>query len=111
MRDPYITETPDMQQQSDDVMKANSKTAEENMVVTWSFLQQERIYNESKEKQTRNQCHFPGFKDRLKRFYFPTIPLWTKIVQIKVKKNKSNENFEQSLQKPISMLKQRNVSK
>ena len=47
-----------MQQQSDDVMKANSKTAEENMVITcripsfWNeFLQQEHIYNESKEKQ------------------------------------------------------------
>ena len=53
-----ITETPDMQQQSDDVMKANSKTAEENMGITcripsfWNeFLQQEHIYNESKEKQ------------------------------------------------------------
>ena len=39
-------------------MKANSKTAEENMGITcripsfWNeFLQQEHIYNESKEKQ------------------------------------------------------------
>ena len=54
-----IAETPDMQQQSDDVMKVNSKTAEENMVITCStssfwneFFQQEHTDNESKEKQT-----------------------------------------------------------
>ena len=56
-----ITETPDMQQQSDDVMKVNSKAAEENMVITcrissfWNeIFQQEHIDNESKEKQTKN---------------------------------------------------------
>ena len=45
-----------MQQQSDDAMKANSKTAEENIVITsrlssfWNeFFQQELIYHESKE--------------------------------------------------------------
>ena len=65
-----------MQQQSDDVMKANSKTAEENMGITcripsfWNeFLQQEHIYNESKEKQKKNQYCCPNFTDRLKRFY------------------------------------------
>ena len=47
-----ITETPDMQQESDDIMKVSSKTAEENMVITcrissfWSeFFRQEHIDN------------------------------------------------------------------
>ena len=94
-----ITETPDMQQQSDDVMKANSKTAEENMVITgrnsslWNeFLQKEHNDNESKEKQRISIIILILF-DRLKRLYLPTIPLWTKIMQNKVKKNKSNEKF------------------
>ena len=85
-----IAETPDMQQQSDDVMKVNSKTAEENMVITcrtssfWNeFFQQEYIDNESKEKQTKNQYYCPDFIDRLNRFYLPAIPLWTKIMQNK----------------------------
>ena len=89
-----------MQQQSDDVMKANSKTAEENMGITcripsfWNeFLQQEHIYKENKEKQKKNQYCCPNFTDRLKRFYLPTIPLWTKIMQNKAKKNKSIEKF------------------
>ena len=88
-----ITETPDMQQESDDVMKVNSKTAEENMIITcrissfWNeFFQLEYIDNKSKEKQTKNQYYCPDFIDRLKRFYLPTIPLWTKIMQNKVKK-------------------------
>ena len=77
-----ITEKPDMQLQSDDVMKVNSKTTEESMVITcrissfWNeFLQQEHTDNEGKEKQTKNQYYCPGFIDRLKRFYLPTIPL------------------------------------
>ena len=89
-----ITET-DMQRQSDDVVKVNSKTAEENMVITcrissfWNeFFQQEHIDNESKEKQTKNQYYCPDFIDWLKLFYLPTILLWTKIMQNKVKKNK-----------------------
>ena len=69
-----------MQQQSDDVMKANSKSTEEkNMVITcrilsfWDeFLQQEHIDNKSKEKQTKNQYYCPDFVDRFKRFYLPT---------------------------------------
>ena len=69
-----------MQQQSDDVMKANCKSAEEkNMVITcrilsfWDeFLQQEHIDNKSKEKQTKNQYYCPDFVDRFKRFYLPT---------------------------------------
>ena len=47
-----------MQQQSDDVMKANSKTAEENMGITcripsfWNeFLQQEHITKAKKNKK------------------------------------------------------------
>ena len=89
-----------MQQQSDIVMKVSSTTVEENMVITctissfWNdFFQQEHIDNESKEKQTKNQYYCPDFIDRLKRFYLPTIPLWTKILQNKVKKNKSKEKF------------------
>ena len=74
------TGTPDMQQQSDDVMKANSKSTEEkNMVITcrilsfWDeFLQQEHIDNKGKEKQTKNQYYCPDFVDRFKRFYLPT---------------------------------------
>ena len=95
-----FTETPDMQQQSDDVMKVNSKTADENMVIAYrissfwnEFFQQEHIDNESKTKQTKSQYYCPDFIDRLKCFYLPTIPLWTKIMQNKVKKNKSNEKF------------------
>ena len=77
-----------MQQQSHDVMKANSKSAEEkNMVITcrissfWNeFLQQEYNDKESKEKQTKNQHYCPNFVDRLKRFYLST-------------KNTSNKKF------------------
>ena len=69
-----------MQQQSDDVMKANCKSAEEkNMVITcrilsfWDeSLQQEHIDNKSKVKQTKNQYYCPDFVDRFKRFYLPT---------------------------------------
>ena len=93
-----ITETPDMQ--SCDVVKANSKTTEENMVITcrissfWNeFLQQEHIDNKSIKKQTKNQYYCPDFIDWLKRFCLPTISLWTKIMQNKVKKSKSNEKF------------------
>ena len=113
-----------MQQESDDVMKVNSKTAEENMIITcrissfWNeFFQLEYIDNKSKEKQTKNQYYCPDFIDRLKRFYLSTIPLGTKIMQNKVKKKinqtKSLQTYqsEQSLQKPIPMHKQRNVSK
>ena len=95
-----------MQQESDDVMKVNSKTAEKNMIITcrissfWNeFFQLEYIDNKSKEKQTKNQYYCPDFIDRLKRFYLSTIPLWTKIMQNKVKKKnkkkkkKSNEKF------------------
>ena len=90
-----------MQQQSDIVMKVSSITVEENMVVTctissfWNdFFQQEHIDNDSKEKQTKNQYDYcPDFIDRLKLFYLPTIPLWTKILLNKVKKNKSKEKF------------------
>ena len=95
------TETPDMQQQSDDLTKVNSKTAEENMAITcrissfWNeFFQQEQIDNKSKEKQTKNQYYCPHFIDRLKRFYLPMIPLRTKIMLNKAKKNKSNEKFQ-----------------
>ena len=96
-----ITETPDMQQQSDDLMKFNSKTPEENMAITcrissfWNeFFQQEHTDNESKEKQTKNQYCCPNFIDRLKCFYLPMNPLRTKIIQNKAKKNKSNEKFQ-----------------
>ena len=95
-----ITETPDMQQPSDDAIKANPKTAKEKMVITcrissfWNeFLQQEHIDNESKEKQTKNLYYCPDFIDRLKRCYLPTIPLWAKIMQNKLKKDKSNKKF------------------
>ena len=88
-----------MQQESDDVMKVNSKIAEENVIITcrissfWNeFFQLEYIDNKSKEKQTKNQYYCPDL-DRLKCFYLSTIPLWTKIMQNKVKKNKSNEKF------------------
>ena len=86
--------------QSCDVVKANSKTTEENMVITcrissfWNeFLQQEHIDNKSIKKQTKNQYYCPDFIDWLKRFCLPTISLWTKIMQNKVKKSKSNEKF------------------
>ena len=87
----FITETPDMQQQSVDAMKANSKTAERNMVITcrisshWNeFLQQEHIDNESEERQTKNQHYCPDFMNRLKQFYLPMIQLWSNIMQNKV---------------------------
>ena len=90
-----ITEKPDMQQQSDDAMKANSKNTEEKMVITCrvssfrnEFLQQEHIGNE------RISIIVPIFGDRLKRFYLPTILLWKNIMQNRVTKNESNEKFE-----------------
>ena len=83
-----ITETSDMQQQSDDAMNTNSKTTNEIMVIRcrissfWNgFFLQEHIDNGSKEKQTKNQFCCSGFKDLLKRFYLSTIPLQTKIMQ------------------------------
>ena len=76
------------------LQKSISKIAEENMVIACrissfgnDFLQQQYIDNESEEKQTKNQYHCP---DQLKRFYLPWIPLWTNIMQNKVKKNNSN---------------------
>ena len=109
--------------QSCDVVKANSKTTEENMVITcrissfWNeFLQQEHIDNKSIKKQTKNQYYCPGFIVWLKHFYLLTIPLWTKIMQNKLKKNKSNEKFANlptrpTVEEPITMHKQMNVSK
>ena len=58
-----------------------------------SFFSKNTLVNKSKEKQTKNQYYCPDFLDRLKRFYLPTILLWTKIMQDKVKNNKSNEKF------------------
>ena len=57
-------------------MKANPKTAEENMIFTcrilsfWNeFLQQEYIDNGNEGKQTTNQYQCHNFIDWLKRFY------------------------------------------
>ena len=76
-----ITKTPDMQNQSDDTMKANSETAGENLVIThrisffWNeLLQREHLGNESEEKQAKNQFHCPDFIDLLKWFHLLTIP-------------------------------------
>ena len=72
---------------------------EENRVITcsissfWNELSSPRTYNESIKKKKKNQYYCPDFIDLLECFYLPTIPLWTKIMQNKVKKNKSNEKF------------------
>lgn len=61
------------------------------------FFQQEHIDNESKEKQTKNQCYCPDLIDRLERFYLTTIPYWTKIMQNEVKykdQTKSLQNYQ-----------------
>ena len=104
-------------------MKANSETAEENMVITCSissfwneFLQQEHIDNESKAKQTKNQYYCPDFIDQLKYFIFLRFCYGQRSCKTKLKrtnqvKRLQTYQYKQSLQKPIPMPKQRNVSK
>ena len=80
-------------------MKANPKTAEENMIFTcrilsfWNeFLQQEYIDNGNEGKQTTNQYQCHNFIDWLKRFYLHKT-LFKQISWKQSEKNKWNEKF------------------
>ena len=67
-----------MQQESDDVIKVNCKTAEENMITTFhpsgmSFFSKNTLIRKAKKNKQND------FIDRLKCFYLPMIPLWIKV--------------------------------
>ena len=73
-----------MQQQSEDVIKVNCKTVEENMITTFhpsgmSFFSKNTLIRKAKENKQRIGFYCPDFIDRLKRFYLPMIPLWIKV--------------------------------
>ena len=86
---------------------------EERLIVARQFSEfwsknfiKENVVTTSSGTATKNQYYCPDFVTKLKPFYLLIVPLWTKLMEEKIK----NKN-EQFIPKPTLTRKSRNVSK
>ena len=69
-----------------------NKTEEARLIVAsqfsefWSkYFIKENVVTTSSGTATKNQCYCTDFVTKLKSFYLPTVPLWTKLMEEKIK--------------------------
>ena len=76
----------------EDLPPTPNKTGEERLIVAnqfsefWSkYFIKKNVVTTSSGTATKNQYYYPDFVTKLKSCYLPTVPLWTKLMDEKIK--------------------------
>ena len=77
----------------------NKSTEEEKLVqqlrffknwdIAWRKEESDTSVNKDYEKVTANQFYFPGFAKKLRNWYLPACPLWSRLMENIIKKKEA----------------------